>query len=53
VSSGGTATKIDLGDFFGRGKSGPEHQALARMIAGLVDGDRYGAGRRPDVPCNR
>jgi hypothetical protein len=39
VSSGGTATKIELGDFFGRGKAGPEHQALARLIGGLVDND--------------
>jgi hypothetical protein len=37
VSSGGTATKIELGDFLGRGKAGPEHQALARLIGGLVD----------------
>jgi hypothetical protein len=37
VSSGGTATKIGLGDFLGRGKAGPEHQALARLIGGLVD----------------
>jgi hypothetical protein len=39
VSSGGTATKIELGDFLGRGKAGPEHQALARLIGSLVDGD--------------
>ena len=38
VSSGGTATTIELGDFLGRGKSGPEHQALARLIGSLVDG---------------
>jgi hypothetical protein len=25
VSSGGTETKIELGDFLGRGKAGPEH----------------------------
>ncbi len=37
VSSGGTATKIELGDFLGRGKAGPEHQALARLIGSLVD----------------
>ena len=37
VSSGGTATKIELGDFLGRGKAGPEHQALTRLIGGLVD----------------
>jgi hypothetical protein len=39
VSSGGTATKIELGDFFGRGKAGPEHQALSRLIGSLVDED--------------
>jgi hypothetical protein len=39
VSSGGTATKIDLGDFLGTGKAGPEHQALARLIGRLVDQD--------------
>ena len=37
VSSGGSATKIELGDFLGRGKAGPEHQALSRMIGRLVD----------------
>ena len=37
VSSGGTATKIELGDFLGTGKAGPEHQALARLIGRLVD----------------
>jgi hypothetical protein len=39
VSSGGTVTNIELGDFLGRGKAGPEHQALARMIGSLVDED--------------
>ena len=37
VSSGGTATKIELGDFLGRGKAAPELQALARLIGTLVD----------------
>ena len=37
VASGGTATKIELGDFLGTGKTGPEHQALARLIGSLVD----------------
>ena len=37
VSSGGAVTKIELGDFLGRGKAGPEHQALARLIGSLVD----------------
>jgi hypothetical protein len=39
VSSGGTATKIELGDFLGSGKAGSEHQALARLIGRLVDTD--------------
>ena len=30
LSSGGTATKLELGEFLGRGKAGPEHQVLAR-----------------------
>jgi hypothetical protein len=37
VSSGGTATKIELGEFLGRGKAGPEHQALSRLIGSLAD----------------
>jgi hypothetical protein len=37
VSSGGAATKIEMGDFLGRGKMGPEHQALIHLIGGLVD----------------
>jgi len=37
VSSGGAVTKIELGDFLGRGKAGPEHQMLARLIGSLVD----------------
>jgi hypothetical protein len=37
MSSGGTPTNIKLGDFLGRGKAGPEHQALARLIGALVD----------------
>jgi hypothetical protein len=39
VSAGGTATKIELGDFLGRGKAGPEHQELARLIGSLIDRD--------------
>ena len=37
LSSGGTSTKIELGDFLARGKAGPEHQALARLIGCLVE----------------
>jgi hypothetical protein len=39
VSSGGATTQIELGDFLGRGKAGPEHQALTRLIGSLVDKD--------------
>jgi hypothetical protein len=39
VSSGGVAIKIEIADFLGRGKAGPEHQALVRLIGGLVDTD--------------
>jgi hypothetical protein len=35
--SGGAATKIEIEDFLGRAKKGPEHQALSRLIGGLVD----------------
>ena len=37
LSSGGATTKIELGDFLGRGKAGPEHQALSGLIGSLVD----------------
>jgi hypothetical protein len=37
VPSGGAATKIKIEDFLGRTKNGPEHQALTRLIGGLVD----------------
>jgi hypothetical protein len=37
MSSGGTRTKIELEDFLGRGKAGPEHQALAGLIGSLID----------------
>jgi hypothetical protein len=39
VPSGGTVTKIELGDFLARGRAGPEHQALARLIGSLVEKD--------------
>jgi len=38
VSSGGTETKSQLEEFLGRGKAGPEHQALVGLIAELIDG---------------
>ena len=31
ASSGGKVTSIELGDFLGKGKAGPEHQALAGL----------------------
>ena len=37
VSSGAMATKIELGDFLGKGKAGPEHQALACLIGSLLN----------------
>jgi hypothetical protein len=36
-SSGGKVTSIEIEDFLGKGKAGPEHQALARLIGSLVD----------------
>jgi hypothetical protein len=37
VSSGGTLTRIELGDFLRKGNAGPEHQALGRLVGTLVD----------------
>jgi hypothetical protein len=42
VSSGGAATKIEIGDFLGRGRARPEHQALVRLIGDLVNADPAG-----------
>ena len=36
ISSGGRESRIEIGDFLGRGGSGPEHQELLRLIATLV-----------------
>jgi hypothetical protein len=36
LSSGGTTAKIEIGDFLGTGKSGPEHQSLLRLIGELA-----------------
>ena len=36
VSSGGRASHIEIGDFLAHGR-GPEHQALLRLIATLVE----------------
>lgn len=37
VSSGGRASHIEIGDFLAHGGRGPEHQALLRLIASLVE----------------
>jgi hypothetical protein len=37
--SGGQATDIEIGEFLRRGGQGPEHQALLRLIATLVESD--------------
>ena len=35
--SGGHVSEIDIGTFLSRGALNPEHQALLRLIAALVD----------------
>jgi hypothetical protein len=47
VSSGGKVTSIELEDFLGTGKAGPEHQALARLIGGLVEERDRDGGKAP------
>jgi hypothetical protein len=37
LASGGTVTSIELRDFLGPGRAGPEHQALIRLIGSLVE----------------
>jgi hypothetical protein len=37
LSSGGKVTSIELGDFLGAGKAGPEHQALIGLTGSPVD----------------
>jgi hypothetical protein len=37
LASGGKMTAIELRDFLGHGRAGPEHQALIRLIGSLVD----------------
>ena len=37
ASSGGHASEIEIGTFLTRGPLNPEHQALLRLIATLVD----------------
>ena len=36
-SSGGRLTPIDLGEFLGPSRAGPEHQALQRLVGSLAD----------------
>jgi hypothetical protein len=36
-SSGGKASRVEVGDFLAGGGHGPEHQALLRLIGTLVD----------------
>ena len=45
ASSGGKVTSIELGDFLGKGKAGPEHQALARLVGGLAEDQGRGDGK--------
>jgi hypothetical protein len=40
--SGGHLTHIELGAFLSGGSKGPEHQALLRLIATLVEVPPYG-----------
>jgi hypothetical protein len=37
LASGGTVSIMDLSHFLGQPGQGPQHQALLRLIAGLVD----------------
>jgi hypothetical protein len=37
LASGGKITEIELRDFLGPAKAGPEHQALTRLIGSLVE----------------
>jgi hypothetical protein len=37
LPSGGKVTSIEIGDFLGNGRAGPEHQALIRLIGNVVE----------------
>lgn len=39
VPSGGRVSDIEIGAFLSRRPLNPEHQALLRLIASLIDGD--------------
>ena len=40
ASSGNKPSQIDIGAFLRMGANGPEHQALLRLIAKLVEGEK-------------
>ncbi len=40
LPSGGKVTSIEIGDFLGNGRAGPEHQALIRLIGNVVEKPR-------------
>ena len=40
-ASGGKASVVGLGDFLSQENMGPQHEALLRMIGGLVDQAEY------------
>ena len=37
IPSGGNVTSIEIGDFLGNGRAGPEHRALLELIASSVE----------------
>jgi hypothetical protein len=37
LASGGSSTKIQIGDFLAEGRAGPEHQALLKLIGTLAE----------------
>jgi hypothetical protein len=39
ASSGGKTSKLEIRDFVGEGKAGPEHQAFIRMLGELAKVD--------------
>lgn len=44
ASSGGQRSHITVADFLADGASGPEHQALLRLIGTLAEGDPESSG---------
>ena len=49
LSSGGKKSTINIGDFLRNEAMGPEHQALLRMIASLIDTAASDSERRDNV----